>query len=303
MARLPGPTGFQESEERLDDGTLARTRHLPDGPASQLISPSADPWLLIHELHVRIRNARSIEELARIGADLGDCVRRLEHSGRIKRPKNGDAEVREAVKNAIEDQLSVMRQIIFETAWTSADQGIDEGIKTAFLSSLWEVTKEVVEDRLGSFMKKAAEAAKSGRPGDILKAAAEASKGLAESLRSHDGLLRKVVDKMARKGLKVDDRMRYQLRRWLIERLEKAADGMKTVVTLLSGPLVIFVRVFFTPTRVPDDREELYLTLMSLARQIEGRVREIVPPELALPPRVVDTIPNRWPAAPELRMR
>ena len=92
----------------------------------------------------RIRTAQDLNEMLNISSDLHEAKERYIKLGLLRKPNPGDKEVFDAVKLAFEDCLGgFFQKLIFSSAWTLAEMGIDETIKDAFKKAFWEALKEL----------------------------------------------------------------------------------------------------------------------------------------------------------------
>jgi hypothetical protein len=238
------------------------------------------PLQLIDRFDHRITTARTLEQLAAIAAEIAQTRKALERSGMIVKPVPGDKAVRDAVRESITDQLGVLEKIIFAGAWEGAtEMDLSAGVLAAFKKACWEAAKAEIEERWGKFAKDAAEAAKSHRPKDILKAGADAGAALAKSFSDKDGFMRKVLKIMRKEGIFIDEKkMEYGLRKLLEKKLASLSEGISTIAKIFTNPVYVFFKVLLTPSRVASDAEEDYSAFDDLTRRLQNRYEQLAPP-------------------------
>jgi hypothetical protein len=276
-SRMPGPMCGSSSSPTLPHVGSPAGRYFE---WRARLAATKTPYMIVGEFDARIRSARDLQELVQVASDLADVRSTFERQGVIRKPEDGDADVKEAVKSAITDQLGVLEKIIFSSAWTLYEKGVDDAIKEGFKVALWEVMKEIIEAWLGKLAKEVASAIKEREIKGVVKAAGAAAEALLKSLTDRDGLLRETIRIMRRNGLIVDKSIEYSLRRLLIDGLKEVGSALEAIVTLLRSPVIIVLKIFFTPSKVVDGSGELYLAFRSLSSQLASRLQEFQPSAL-----------------------
>lgn len=233
--------------------------------------------MLIAEFSHRIELASTLQELAEVADEFIEVRKEFEQLGLIRAPKRGDEEVRNAVKGAITDQLSGAREILFDVGWDVAHEGIDAAIMEGLKKVTWEIAKEYLEKEYGKFSREAAVAIKDRSLKGVLYAAGAAAEALAKSFSDRDGFLRETFLRMRRNGLVLDKKLENQLSKLFATQLKRFADWITGTAKLLSAPVAVFVKVFFTSSMVVDNAGELYLGFKETQEHLATRLQELAP--------------------------
>jgi hypothetical protein len=231
---------------------------------------------LANQFYGRIAAAGTLEQLARVAADIEAARKRLEKEGLIQKPTPGDKEVWEALKDIVTQPLGVLEKIIVDGIWEGAEEeDVPAGVFAAFKAALWEAVEHMIDERWGAFAKEAAAAIKERNPRAVLRAGAEAAVALAKSFADKDGLMRQALKHMP--GT-VDKKVEYRLRKLLEKKLTHLADGISVVAKLIESPVYIFLKLTFTPSRVASDAEDNYFAFGDLRSRLQRRFEELRPP-------------------------
>jgi hypothetical protein len=223
-------------------------------------------------LQDRIRLATSLRELMDVAVDLDEARRTFADRRLLRKPEASDAAVKEVVKDIISERLTGIQGLIFSTAWELVDKDADHAVEEAIRAACWEVVEKAVEHWFGKFEKEFLAAVRDQNIGSLLKACKAAAAAMGESLMKDDWLRREVLERAQLRYPGVEDKV---VRKWLLKKLEKIE---RQFHALSLCPWVAAVRVFFTSTNEPDDAGQLYLDFESLARDLESRMAEFMPP-------------------------
>jgi hypothetical protein len=278
------PAGSNGTRQQIDSGTLARTASSPpvllDGNlqtwrAGQRGSPYIAPteYQLASEFYRRIELATTHNDLARIAADVGEVRRHYEQQGLIRKPPGGDDDVKKLIKEEVGGQLKFLWSLLFSAAWEAADKDIEDGVREAAKKALWDVCKQIIEDRYGAFVLAVVKACKSRDLKGLLKASEEAVKGLAQSFSEPDGIMREVLKRMGKSGV-LDKTQQYAVRRFLERHLTSFAKSVSSLAKLTASPFV-FIRITLTPSTTVDDAGERYYLFKGLGERISAKAQEL----------------------------
>jgi hypothetical protein len=205
------------------------------------------------DLLQRIDLTTRLEELLSLAGEL-ECARKRYRIDARYAPKPGDAEVKKIVMDSLLEPLSTVQKFVVETLVAAVTDEEEEMVE-AMKHFLWHYVKEALESIFGEFAAKLSDAIKSRSLKKMLEAAAAAAEAVKAKLGNRESIVRQAIREMKGRGLVANEsKVRKLIERWT----SKFAERVSAVVKLLSSPIVIAVRVFFTPTATVDTKGELY---------------------------------------------
>jgi hypothetical protein len=277
--RPPGITCVTKAPPN-DPGTLCRGRVTSPSERQGNTPSSQSAYQLVFKFDHRIAAARSLEELYQVSLELAEARKKLELSGVIRKPEAGDKEVKDAVREAITDQMGALKKIIVDGVWAvvdNDDRDLDAGVAEAMKTAFWETVQAILENTKGDFAKDVEEAIRERKFKDIAKAGAEAVESIAKSFGDKEGVIRKALQVMRSKGIFIDKQMEGKIRRLAGKKLASLSGSLSALAKFFASPVFIFVKLLLISNTVMDDAGEIYEAFDTLQERITDRHNELLP--------------------------